>query len=369
MDNYSKEILSVLKEMQQEQKEMYKEAQETQKRITILTEKVSESLSIPKEILNLSPKVITGDAILHNDMVMRLCYGVSLDPYEGINAQFKRIGNNAGFPIQKGITIEVIDGQEFARVPSFFFAQFVEKGIYYFLVSRHPLGGFIRHPWFSSMDGYYMEQFFGSHEARIDNQGRLCSVKGDTTTNKTREEFRQAARLRGNDYYQQSYVALHALQLLYITERAIIDTLKDTMVDNFHGINWIFSGNWKFIDGINVFNNKAYVFTDHRFFADDTSENADTCVDLPAEDGYVDSITMSDLGIFPKTVITKRNDSTFKSSYWQNSGWRVLLSGGVLDYGAFGGIASFYASYASSYGNVYFGSRLCKDGRLIEFGE
>lgn len=133
------------------------------------------------------------------------------------------------------------------------------------------------------------------------------------------------------------------------------------------GIEHIFGDIWEFVDGLNIHNSaangaRAYSCKNPAHFASDTDSNYELVGNIAEADGYVKKL----LGgtILPKEV---GGGSTiymcdYHYSYYDNdpnSGWRVGLWGGALNYGAVAGLLCAHCAFSSSsrYANV--GARLC----------
>jgi hypothetical protein len=323
-------------------------------------------------VSELSKDTTTGNPLLDNPVIMEHCYGVCLDTTQGPSAKLIRIGNqklHETMPVHQKLEQVIIDGQHMVKVPPFYFAQFFHNEKYYWLVSDQSLIGMEIHPWFLYKKDIY-NQYFGSFKASIDQKGKLSSIPVDgfkAAGSLTRAAFRESAQKRGDWWYQQSFIARSAILLLYMIERAEIDPLNDPNNNSFHGINDLFTGKWEFIDGINILDNKPYICVDHLLFADDTTTHYPSLGHtLPTEDGWVNSILNTKYGMFPTTIASTRDKSLFKFRYWEYKGWRVLLSGSCLYYGADDGLAAFAAYNDSSGADVDFGSRLCKMGEFVK---
>lgn len=127
---------------------------------------------------------------------------------------------------------------------------------------------------------------------------------------------------------------------------------------SFRGIeNW-YGNCWNWIDGFNINNNQAYVSNTRSHFADDTSTNYTALgTAMPNSNNYVTNHQDVDNAWLPASV--GGSSSTYWTDYYyQASGWRVALFGGLAVSGALAGGFSWLLYYDSSSRNRLFGARL-----------
>lgn len=130
------------------------------------------------------------------------------------------------------------------------------------------------------------------------------------------------------------------------------------VANSYRGIENFFGSVWEFIDGINIDNTSGdchvYVCHNPDNFADDTVTNYIDTGHAPGFgdlDGYIQNMAwIGQHCAFYPSDITGASSSTFICDYHYNSagGWRVLLCGGSLSYGARAGFGGLTAHYASS---------------------
>jgi len=229
---------------------------------------------------------------------------------------------------------------------------------------------------------------------------KLGSVSGFAPMmDETRAEFRAIAANRGTGWRQQDYDLISAIQLLYLIEYADWNSqamigqgrtqlsggtwVKDSYIGvtgksnadgngtnsisgntndaymTYRGIENFFGNVWKWVDGINVNDNVAYVCNDDTSFADDTATNyTDLGVTLPNANGYQKTLEQQSRGFLPASVGGASN-TYITDYYYQNSGWRVVALGGGADSGALAGFAYLHAPSSSGGDSASLGSRLC----------
>ncbi len=298
------------------------------------------------------------------------------------------------------------DGQVMVECPLFYERYSFSGTTHDFRISEFPLPEFEPHPWFVSGTVVKPFRYFSAYEGNIVST-KLQSVAGVLpTTSQTRATFRTNAANRGSGWSQQSYFALSAIQLLYVTEYAnwnsqstigagatdwsgavwnnynAYNPVNRSGLSNFNGnvtanlnngdgivgsfmsyrgIEHFFGDIYKFTDGINIFNHVPYICGNEASFADDKKFAGyfQVGVTLPSTDGYQTTLTATKYGFLPSAV--GGNATTYIcDQYYQSTGWRVVLSGGSLYHGAVAGVAFFDAGSASSFVAAHVGSRLCK---------
>ena len=129
----------------------------------------------------------------------------------------------------------------------------------------------------------------------------------------------------------------------------------------YRGIENLYGHIWKFTDGINIYSQMPFVSNDQTTFGDDKKFAGyfRIGITLPASDGYQSTLANNKYGFLPSAA-TGGAATYITDYYYQSTGWRVVESGGGLNYGARAGVAYLYAADASSAAAVYLGSRLCK---------
>jgi hypothetical protein len=224
---------------------------------------------------------------------------------------------------------------------------------------------------------------------------KLASVSGFIPINyATRANFRVMAKNRGTGWRQQDADLVHAIQVLYLIDYASFNSqskigtgltnVSDWAAYNnynpvaksgnsntignatgntggsassateaskylsYRGIENFFGHTWKFVDGINVNNNRAYICNNDTQFADDTTTSyTDIGITAKNSTGYQASLIASGRVFLPRTVGAS-SSTKVTDYYYQSSGWRVGMFGGDLYTGASCGCFYWYLGDASS---------------------
>ena len=275
------------------------------------------------------------------------------------------------------------------------------------------------------LPGYEYKQAYwiGQQLGHINAAGKLCSIHGVMpTTNKNRDEFRQAARARGsnnwcaypfeiweflNDFFRLKYLtrdsqasatlgsgASNASSADWNTYNAynpvvacglkkrLDDVEVPFSVENWptsgagtlssqaaclYGIEHVFGQIWQYLDGLNIHNStalgsRAFICTDPANFADDTESKYIFAGNLAETGGYISE--MIEGSIFP--TLTDAGSSTYYCDYHYSIfdtspdvGWRGSHVGGYLSTGSSAGLAFSYFIGAASGRAANVGSRLC----------
>ena len=147
-------------------------------------------------------------------------------------------------------------------------------------------------------------------------------------------------------------------------------TVKKVSVPRYRGIENPFGHLWQWTDGINVQIepgddglSKVFVSDDPAKFSDSGYDGYSHVGNEARTEGYVKSVIFGEGGeIMPDAVgggsTTYFCDYHYTSIPASTTLRGVLFGGGALN-GAYAGFAFAYSSYAPSYTNAYFGSRLC----------
>lgn len=234
---------------------------------------------------------------------------------------------------------------------------------------------------------------------------KLSSVSGVIPiTYATRDNFRVLAKNRGTGWRQQDSNLIHAIQVLYLIDYASFNSQtkigaglsnvtdwplyndynpvaksgNSNVIGNatgntggsassateaskylsYRGIENFFGHIYKFVDGININNNRAYVCNNDTQFADDTATNyIDVGITAINSDGYQSSLIPSGL-VFLPAAVGATSSTKITDYYYQSSGWRVAFFGGLLYAGASCGCFFWLLHVAASYRFRHFGSRL-----------
>lgn len=143
---------------------------------------------------------------------------------------------------------------------------------------------------------------------------------------------------------------------------------KIVQVPCYRGIENPFGHIWKFTDGINIYGdsstNKTSIYTcdDPSLFADNTSTGYTlrTSDAVYGSEGWIKNWLWDQHGDFiPLTQGGSSASYLYDYSWYQNAGWKILLSGGYADYGAPCGLFCFLAYAVSGLAWASLGGRLC----------
>lgn len=234
---------------------------------------------------------------------------------------------------------------------------------------------------------------------------KLSSVVGVAPiTYATRDNFRVLSKNRGTGWRQQDADLTHAVQLLYLIDYASFysqskigvglsnvpdwplyndynpvakcgnSNIVGNMTGNtggstssatevskyltYRGIENFFGHLYKFVDGININNNRAYICNNDTQFADDTTTNyTDVGITAINSDGYQTTLIASGRVFLPASV-GSTSSTKITDYYYQSSGWRVGFFGGALHNGANCGCFFWNLNYAASNRHRFIGSRL-----------
>ena len=281
------------------------------------------------------------------------------------------------------------------HIPTFYYkVVFTEEKVNYY-ISNQKVDGFEKHP--------------GSNNyvAKYNTSADYTSVSDATPlTNITRAEVRENARNKGDNWSQYDYATWNAIQMLYLVEyadwnvqtkigRGIVDTTLlgyeggalntggcDSMAyhtgradgeDGYTQVQYRYiEGLWgnvcEWVDGINLFDQLAYISLDYKNYADDTDEGyTSTGVSLPAT-GKITGIGYSEE--FPWAFIP--NQSSQDADYTiptfipdkvcSGSGWRILYTSNNNDGDSLAGLFRFSTSSASTRVHNTYGCRLVFHG-------
>jgi len=234
----------------------------------------------------------------------------------------------------------------------------------------------------------------------------VCPISGGSA-NGTRAHFRVWASNRGAGWSQMMIDVHSAIQLLYLTEYAsfysqsvlgygiaavadwpayndqnpIAKTGNSNVVGNasgntataaittgvgaqsvylsYRGLENYYGHIWKWLDGINTNNNRSYICNVAANLADDTTSNyTDIGVNNKADAGYQNTLLNISRGFLPANTADSDASHKITDYYWQNTGWRVAVSGGRADYALTDGCFCLSLYRAAADFNAAIGSRV-----------
>ena len=133
---------------------------------------------------------------------------------------------------------------------------------------------------------------------------------------------------------------------------------EKTKVSRYRGITNFYGHVTKWIDGININDNKLYVSNVSANWADNTATNyTDLSITLANSNGYQSALANSSRAMLPTAVAGVGN--TFVTDYYyQSTGWRVACFGGGASYGTHAGAWYWGLSSDSGSAGQLFGARL-----------
>jgi len=310
-------------------------------------------------------------------------------------------------------------GNVMVQIPKFWYKYSYAGTTHTWNISTVPMDGYTVHPAFIKNGAEVEFRYAGAYEGSLFDASagamvasadivtslyaagdKLCSLSGEyPKVNETRAENRGAASQRGAGWRNMDFDLMSAVQLLYLTEYADFDSqvmigvgrttlsggswVADSYIGQcgksnadgngtnsvggnsnnaymtYRGIENFFGNVWKFIDGFNANNNIPYVSNTDTEFADNTATNyAALGVVLANANGYQDTLEQIRRGFLPASVGAS-SSTKITDYYYQASGWRVLLFGGMAYDGSTAGVFYVHTTSASSINDVSVGARLC----------
>lgn len=295
-------------------------------------------------------------------------------------------------------------------------------------ISMLPLSGYKLHPWFYDSTGKpRTKAYISANEGSIydvsassyllnDEQvadftvttgDKLSSIAGakpcsGLTQNLTIDNSRILATNRGAGWQQLHFNAVSAIQMLFIIEYAslnsqskigqgVVNIADDGSTNKsivtggtsslgnksgkapgtdgivsiaYRGIENFWGNIWKWVDGVNIQNQKAFISKINGSFASDTftGNYVDGGITIPNANGYISKTGLNynfDHGFLP-TEVLGTSSSKYCDYLWQNpSGAFVVQLGGIWHAGAAAGAFFWSLSNGSGYRFRSIGARLC----------
>jgi len=232
----------------------------------------------------------------------------------------------------------------------------------------------------------------GAVDLGADKIGSVAGYKA--LSDETIVEFRTLARNRGSGWEQQDVFLIGAIQLLYLIEYADFNSQTEIGTGNTSYNGWDFDNNvgysgysnpdgngtnasntaedgltttdvndgitnreymsyrgienfygslWNFYDGLNVFDNKAYVCYKSSNYesysgAESLVKNHELIGTLANANNYVHDIINYSFGFFANDVTGASSSTYITDHYYQSTGWRVAKLGGNAYYGVKAGV-------------------------------
>lgn len=204
------------------------------------------------------------------------------------------------------------------EIPKFYFRRYAQNGYEYIQIADKAKEGFAVHSLFKYSDEEHDKVYLAAYETS--NDGKSSKSECTATVDKTRSNFRSAAKSKGNGWSLMDIAALSAVQMLYLVEFASNDSQKtigrgyvdgnkaacrtggaDTTLNLtgipvgpngkvsvvYRGIENLWGNLNEWVDGVNLDEGKTYTCTDPNNYADDTSSNySQLNYELPVS-GYI----------------------------------------------------------------------------------
>lgn len=160
----------------------------------------------------------------------------------------------------------------------------------------------------------------------------------------------------------------HSGEVEYVTPN-FPGTSGIVKVPAYRGIENPFGHIWKYLDGINIYNDhtagtfSAYLIDNPANFASDTQENARFAGFMPTASGWLQGLN-KDMIVESVGGAGSGSSTYFCDNYYSGANdtsdfYRVVLAGGHAYLGASAGFAFVHSYYAASIASAFLGSRLC----------
>lgn len=253
-----------------------------------------------------------------------------------------------------------------------------------FYISSEPRENFSKHPG--------SNKYISRYEI-IENNGTYMSISGySPKVSINIGTMRTNCASKGNGWQQDDFMCYQARNLLYLVEFANFNSQNmlgsgisgdsaahntgetDAMIyhtgraegtNNLSAVQYRHIENpygnvWTFVDGILINEHEVFLCTDPQYYGDEITENyLSTGITTPDSNGYPKDLIFSDSyswALIPSEL--GGSTSTYLCDYYyQNSGLRILLVGGLWNYGGNAGFWYFYANQAASQSLSHVGGR------------
>lgn len=286
-------------------------------------------------------------------------------------------------------------GDVMVKIPKFWYRRYREGNIEYIKIADMATAGFTLHPAFNHGGVTKDYLYVGAYKTTSGNK----SASGvSPLVNQTRATMRSNAKAKGTGWGIIDIAALSAIQMLILVEFANNNVQSvigrgycdgntsalstgtcnnvsgltgrpagtDGKVDVvWRGIESLWGNVWEWVDGVNWNNGTYYVCNDPSKYADDTTTNYTALSFKGATDWSGSYIKQEglDTGGNPHVMLPSAADSGSETTYdcdacWSDTGWHVLLHGGIWSNGSFCGLFAAAMNFSSSGSAPYFGSRL-----------
>jgi hypothetical protein len=297
-------------------------------------------------------------------------------------------------------------GNVMVEIPKFYYKYSYVGTTHNWSISLTPLDGYAVHPAFNKGGVEVEHRYIGAYNASTDGTV-LKSVSGEyCDCSMTRATMRNRARAIGTGWGILDFNLISAIQLLMIVEFGTFNTQSaigmgrtqlsggDWADGSYYGLNGLsnsignatgnvnysgdaddagadlnymsyrgienFYGNvWKWVDGINIQDHIPFISNNPALFADDvfTGSYISAGITMPNSHGWQNTLAQVGTGFFPASVGAS-SSTKITDYYWQNSGNRVVVLGGLTVWGEYAGAFCLGADFASSYSSVAVGSVL-----------
>lgn len=275
------------------------------------------------------------------------------------------------------------NGEVMTYIPPFYWKRWQDSSYEYIQISNNTFDGA------SYSEGFYVGRYTTSSGTHSKS-----GVTSQVSTNIT--NFRTQARAKGTGWQQMDYHYL-LLQMLYLVEYAdynsqtklgqgvtlstntaqvssgALDSLlmKSGCLTNdgtasvmYRGIENPFGNIWQFVDGLNIKDNVAYINYDPSSYAVDTFTGDYSAIGYTnaTANGYANTMgydSNNPICAFPILTGSGAGTSAYITDYYyQNTGNRIAIVGGIWSFGAAAGMFYWHFNGGSSSAGGSLGSRL-----------
>jgi hypothetical protein len=310
------------------------------------------------------------------------------------NSNYKEDGSAA--------VLDGTDGDVMVEIPKFYYKYSYKNGTHSHMINLLPFDGATVHPAFVDNGSEIYKIYIAAYA--MDANGR--SVSGSyPKVSQTRDGARTTAKSNGSGWGHQDFNTLSAVQLLMLVEFADFnsqevigmgrtqlsggswapgsyhgiagrsnsigngtgainyagdadDAAADAAFMSYRGIEDFYGNVWTFVDGINIQDYVPYISNNSAGFADDvfSGDYVSAGITMSASSGYQNTLANSSKGFFPDTI-GAGSSTKIGDYYWQNSGNRIMLSGGAAHHGLSAGAFYLHAGWRASDSDVDVGAR------------
>ena len=310
------------------------------------------------------------------------------------------------------------DGDVMVYVPKFYIRYSRVSGVNTLDISLYPYSGFNVHPAFveNLIEKDYI--LVGAFEAFVSSNIMFSRAGVVPTSLRTRAAFRNDATNKGSGWVQELFWYRSALQTLFFVEYADLnsdhrlqgyifrngfrttdirftgrtlnggdgnisiiahewydaDIINDAFwFDNkvvgmaYRGVENFWGSLWQWTDGVNVNDGRVYLTNNKSVLVDDTTTGYDdTMLNWLSASSYIREVHPISGAFIPSLGGGSASTYFCDQSSINNTGWRVVNSGGTTNNGLTAGVVQWNVNNDSSNVNANIGSQLCFK-RLIKY--